>query len=176
MRNVRYALGLALAVTGVVTIQALPHLERYSLARGDAVVEAPPGGTAEHAGSRWRLISLEPAQPGELAPAGTRALTAVIGVTPLSREAGKALAKGCAAAVRDPSGRVWTSATGSSVTPLDGVEPTCARVDKNYKAVAPKTGKEVRWQASFVVPAAAADPLRVEVRLEGALEALRLAR
>ncbi|MFD1939482.1 MULTISPECIES: hypothetical protein [Nonomuraea] len=175
MRNLRYALGLVVAVAGVVGVQALPHLERYRAAMGDAVVEAPPGGPAQHAGSRWRLISLKPVDPGERAPAGTRALTAVIGVTPLSQEAGKTLAKGCAAAVRDPSGRVWTSATVSSVTPVDGVEPTCSRFDGNYKPVPPRVGKELRWQASFVVPAAAADPMRIEVRLEGVEEALRLA-
>lgn len=172
MKQLRYGLALVAAVGALVAVQVVPKLEDHRLRSGGSPVEGAPGEPVSYAGSQWRLVSLTPAT-GEKLPRGTSAVTAVIGVTPTDAAAGKVLTKGCEAAVRDAADRSWTPS--SAVAALPGIASTCARIDKNYRPIPPPPGQEVRWQASFVVPADAVSSLLIEVRLSRAADFLRLA-
>lgn len=163
-RQLWYGPALAAAVAVLVAIQVLPKLEQYALRAGGEPIEVAAGASATFAGSTWRLISVTPAADQDL-PEGAEGVTAVIGVEPRDERASKALAKGCAAAVRDSRDRLWTSTT--KVKGVEGVSTLCTEIDdKTYKPILVPPGTEVRWQASFAVPADALSSLRVEVRLE----------
>ncbi|HEX4814148.1 MAG TPA: hypothetical protein VFV66_15500 [Nonomuraea sp.] len=168
----RYALGLAGALAALVAVQVIPKLDDYTQRMGGSPVEAAAGAAAGHGGARWRLISLAPSG-GEDLPAGTRPVTAVIGVTPAAESAGKAMAKGCEAAVRDAAGRVWGRDDG--LPGVQGVAQSCLPTGKDNKPLPARPGVEIVWQASFVVPADALSSLRVEIRLAGADGFVRLA-
>ncbi|WP_327090699.1 hypothetical protein OIE66_08765 [Nonomuraea sp. NBC_01738] len=163
-----HGLGLLAALAALVAVQVLPKLEDYTLRSGGS-----PAPAATFAGASWRLISLAPAQGDDLPP-GTKAVIAVLGVTPRDRAASEAISEGCDSAVRDDRDRVWTTA--GRVTPLPGLSTLCTRIDKKtYKPILARPGAESRWQAAFVVPADAVSSLRVEVRLPKHDDFVRLA-
>ncbi|GAA0911689.1 hypothetical protein [Nonomuraea longicatena] len=162
-RQLWYALGLVPAVAALVAVQVVPKLEQYDLVRGGTPIVPQPGAPGTFAGSSWRLAELTWSDAEGLPP-GSKAVTAVIGVTPGDEAAGRELIKGCAAAVRDARERLWSAAT--SVKGRADLPTTCAPFDEStFTAVPAEPGTEVRWQASFVVPADAVSSLRVEVRL-----------
>ncbi|WP_157246318.1 hypothetical protein [Nonomuraea typhae] len=163
VRHLWYGLGLVAGVAALVAVQVLPKLEDYALRTGGAAIAPAAGSGAAFSGSTWRLIGIG-ATPGEDLPQGTTGVTAIIGVTPGDDAAAKAMAKGCETAVRDARQRVWT--TSSRVKGVAGVSTLCTQIDrKTYKPILAKPGVEVRFQASFAVPADAVSSLRVEVRL-----------
>lgn len=170
--QLRYGLGLLVAACALVAVQVVPKLEQHGLREGGSAVEAAPGARVQLGGATVRLISLEPGTADEPLP-GTKPVTAIIGITPGDAAASKAMAKGCDAAVRDGADRVWGPAR--SVDGRKDVSTLCSKVDKNYKAILAPPGKEVTWQASFAVPKDAVSSLRVEVRLGGVADFVRLA-
>jgi hypothetical protein len=162
-RQLWYALGLIPAVAALVAVQVGPKLEQYDLIRGGTTIAPAPGAPGTFAGSSWRLAELTWSDAEGLPP-GTKAVTSVIGVTPGAEAAGRDLAEGCAATVRDARGRLWSAAT--TIKGRADLPTTCAPFDEStFTTIPAKPGTEVRWQASFVVPADAVSSLRVEVRL-----------
>ncbi|NUR82518.1 MAG: hypothetical protein HOY71_00365 [Nonomuraea sp.] len=161
MKHLWYGLGLLAAVAALVAVQVLPKLEQYELISD---TRYPPAENGRFAGSTWRLLELRPAQ-GEGLPDGVKGVTAVIGVTPGDEAASKALGPGCEASVRDAADRVWGPS--NDVRGEAGLTTLCTRIDeKTYKPILNRPGAEVKWQASFAVPAGAVSSLRVEVRLQ----------